>query len=368
MTTFMASRNRTDRLRGWNSARPLYRYIWRTSRSSQIVICLLIAMITPLPMVILEFQRRIVDDAVGARNLGLLVALGAGYFAVVCLRLLLKYVADVVKGRTAETIARDLRLRIMKGTRAIWHPKSSDSNDETVGTAISMLGAETEDMSGFAGDALSLPLLTGGTVIWVLGYLMWIEPLITAIALVLYIPQLLIVPATQFTINRLARLRIRQLRSLSDLAVHGSFSRASARKVRAVSGRADAQRQKDGTPNRFQEKVRRSRDRGPGQAVGQVFIDRIYRFRIQIYLRKFFLTELGNFLDSIGPIIVLTVGGYLAIMGQTQVSTFVVFISGLQKIADPWDQMVTFYRTVSNTGVMFDMIRARLAGTAGEIS
>jgi len=333
MTMSMARRSRTDQLRGWNSARPLYRYIWRTSRSSQVSICVLAAIITPLQMVGLEFQRRIVDDAVGSRNVHLLVALGAGYFAVICLRLLLKYLVDILKGRTAETIARDLRLRIMRGTQAIRRPRNKDSDDEKAGTAVSMLGAETEDMSGFAGDAFSLPLLTGGTVVWVVGYLIWVEPLITAIALVLYIPQLLIVPATQFTINRLARLRIRQLRNLSRLAVHGASKR------------------------------RRS-----SQTPGQIFIDRIYRFRIRIYMRKFFLAEFGNFLDSIGPIIVLTVGGYLAIMGKTQVSTFVVFISGLQKIADPWDQMVTFYRTVSNTGVMFDMIRARLAGSAGEIS
>lgn len=284
-------------------------------------------------MVGLEFQRRIVDDAVGARNIRLLIALGAGYVAVVCLRLLLKYLVDIVKGRTAETIARDLRLRIMKGMQAIWPRRTNYSDDEKLGTAISMLGTETEDMSGFAGDALSLPLLTGGTAIWVVGYLMWIEPLITAIALILYVPQLLVVPPTQFTINRLARLRIRQLRNLSHLAIHGP-----------------------------------SRGHGRAQTAGQTFIDRLYRLRMRIYVRKFFLTELGNFLDSLGPIIVLIIGGYLAIVGETQVSTLVVFISGLQKIADPWDQMVTFYRSVSNTGVMYDMIRARLAGTPGEIS
>ncbi len=313
--------------------RPLYRYIWRTSRSSQISICLLVAVITPLPMAGLEFQRRIVDDAVGERNVRLLVALGAAYVAVVCLRLLLKYLADIIKGRTAEAIARDLRLRIMKATQAIWPRRADDSDDEKLGTAISMLGAESEDMSGFAGDALSLPLLTGGTVMWVVAYLIWVEPLIAVIALILYFPQLLIVPATQFTINRLARLRIRQLRNLSHLAIHGS-----------------------------------PKGRGRGQTAGQVFIDRLYRLRIRIYMRKFFLSEFGNFLDSLGPIIVVTVGGYLAIMGETQVSTLVVFISGLQRIADPFDQLVTFYRTASNTGVMYDMIRTRLAGTPGEIS
>lgn len=31
-----------------------------------------------------------------------------------------------------------------------------------------------------------------------------------------------------------------------------------------------------------------------------------------IYLRKFSLTALGNFLDALGPLIVLMVGGYLA--------------------------------------------------------
>jgi ABC-type bacteriocin/lantibiotic exporter with double-glycine peptidase domain len=327
------SGDRTGHSGGWSSARRLYRYIWQTSRSVQIAICLLVAIITPLQMVSLEFQRRIVDDAVGARNVWLLVALGAGYFAVVSLRLSLKYLLDIIKGRAAEKTARDLRLRIMTGTQAIRASEDRASNDENIGTTISMLGAETEDMSGFAGDALSVPLLTGGTVIWVVGYLIWIEPLITAIALVLYIPQFFIVPTIQHAINRLARLRILQLRNLGQLASHGP-SKGQAR----------------------------------NQTAGQIFIDRLYRFRIRIYIRKFFLAEFGNFLDSLGPIVVLVFGGYLAIIGETQVSTLVVFISGLQKIADPWDQMITFYRTVSNTGVMYDMVRARLAGTPGEIS
>lgn len=329
----MAKGNRTAHIGGWQAARPLYRYIWHTSRKSQIAVCLLIAFITPLPMVSLEFQRRIVDDAVGARNVRLLVALGAGYAAVVCLRLLLKYLVDLVKGRTAEIIARDLRLRIMKATQALW-PRRRDhaDDDEKVGTAISMLGAEIEDLSGFAGDAFALPLLTGGTVAWVVGYLLWIEPLIATIALLLYFPQLIVVPTIQFTINRLARLRIQQLRNLSHLAIHGSANNKT------------------------------------GQIAGQAFIDRLYRIRISIYVRKFFLTELGNFLDSLGPIVVLTVGGYLAITGQTQVSTLVVFISGLQRIGDPLDQMITFYRSVSNSGVMYDMIRLRLEGSPGKIS
>jgi ABC-type bacteriocin/lantibiotic exporter with double-glycine peptidase domain len=61
-----------------------------------------------------------------------------------------------------------------------------------------------------------------------------------------------------------------------------------------------------------------------------------------------------------GTLIVLMVGGYLVIQGKTQVGTLVVFISGLGRIADPWDQIINFYREVSNTAVMFDMIAQRL--------
>lgn len=333
MTISLASVGRPDR-NGWNSARPLYRYVWRATRFQQIKICLLMAVITPLSMASLEFQRRIIDDALGAGNVRLLAMLGAGYTALICIRLLLKYAADIVKGKTVETIARDLRLRVMRARQAIWPQRPSYPQDEKIATAISMLGAETEDMSSFAGEALSLPLLTLGTIMWVAVYLIWIEPLIAAIALVLFLPQVAVVPVMQFTINRLAHLRIKQLRNLSHLAIRG------------------------GPEGRL----------GRSPTLGQALIDRLYRIRIQIYMRKFFITELGNFLDALGPVMILAVGGYLVIHGETQVSTLFVFMSGLQKIADPWDQMITFYRTVSNTGVMFDMIRLKLAETPGEIS
>lgn len=307
------------------SVHGLYRYIWRTSRPGQIAICILTAIIAPLTMVILEIQRRIIDDAVGPRNVRLLAILGGAYVAVICLRIGLKYALDMAKGRTVETVARDLRLKIMKRAHSLRREKGKNSNHVNAGTIVSMLGVEAEDMSGFAGDALALPLLNGGTVLSVVGYLIWVEPLIALLALIVYFPQVLIVPATQFTINRLGRIRIRLVRNLGFLAVSDPDHRGHG-----------------------------------GRMPGKILIDRLYRVRMWIYLRKFFLAELGNFLDSFGPIIVLTVGGYLAITGQTQVSTIVVFISGLQKIADPWDQMITFYRTVSNTAVMYEMIRDKL--------
>lgn len=302
--------------------RALYIYVWRTSRTKQIIICLLTMILSPLSMVPLELQRRIVDYALGERNLGLLAILAGTYLIVVCVQGSLKYLLNMIKGTAVETIARDLRLRILKKTH---FAKSDEPTTLNAGAVVSMLAAETEDVSGFGGEALAVPLLTAGTVMYVAGYLLWVDPVIAVLAVIIYFPQALIVPMTQHTINRLARLRIQLVRNLGHLAV-GNLGRT-----------------------------------GPmPRTPGSVLVNRIYTVRIWIYLRKFSLAALGNFLDSLGVIIVLSVGGYLVIQGKTQVGTLIVFISGLGKIADPWDQLVNFYRSVSNTAVMYDMIRTRL--------
>ena len=88
------------------------------------------------------------------------------------------------------------------------------------------------------------------------------------------------------------------------------------------------------------------------------------RARVKIYRVKFALTALGNFVDAIGPLIVLSVGGWLVLQGKTEVGTLVVFISGFQKIAEPWDQLLTFYRTTSNARVKYKLIADAMPGDA----
>lgn len=308
------------------SARSLYRYIWTNSRKQQLIICALTMSISPLPMAYLELQRRIVDDALTTRNLHLLAFLGVIYLGIISFKSALKYALNMTKGMAVEKVARHIRqgILIKAGSRG-----GSDRGDDVTGaTLVSMLSVETEDMSGFAGDAFAVPLLSTGTILYVAGYLLWVQPAIAALAICVYFPQVLIVPYTQHRINRLARLRIRLTRFLGYLAT----LRAEPR-----------------------------RDTLP---VGWLYIDRLYRVRIWLYLRKFLISELGNFLASTGPLIVLTLGGYLVITGRTEVGTLVVFISGLQRISDPWDDLVNFYRAVSNTTVLYAMIREKVEPSA----
>jgi len=297
----------------------LYRYVWRVSRTGQLRICLLTAIVTPLAMVPLELQRRIVDDALYARTLWLLLALGAGYLAVVIVQNAIKYLLNVVKGRVLEVVARDLRYRIL--ARA-----GSGGMDE--GTAVSMLAAEAEEVGGFASESLSVPLLQGGTILFVAGYLTWVEPRVAVLALFLYLPQAIVVPRVQQAINRLIRRRTWTIRKLDRNVI-------------------DALRHFPLAPDELRERA------------GSL-IEAAFDTRMKIYVRKYFLTLFGNLLDALGPIVVLVVGGYLVIRGETEISTLVVFISGLQKIADPWDQLINFYRTTSNKRTTYLMIEEAL--------
>lgn len=68
------------------------------------------------------------------------------------------------------------------------------------------------------------------------------------------------------------------------------------------------------------------------------------------------LTFLGNFLDALGPLGVLFVGGIVVLYGRADIPTLLVFISGFQRVVDPWDQLINFYRTAANAGVKYRLI------------
>jgi ABC-type bacteriocin/lantibiotic exporter with double-glycine peptidase domain len=303
----------------------LYAYIWRTTRYGQMQICLLTALVAPMAMVPLELQRRIVDDALTSRNVRELLLLGAGYAAVALVQNGLKYVLNLTKGRVLEDVTRDLRRRILDQVA----PRAAGAAAQAAGraddgTTLSILAAEAEDVGGFASESFALPLLQIGTMLFVIGYLLWVQPLIAVMAIVVYLPQAVLVPMVQGTINRLARLRTTVVRRLGHYALGNG--------------------------------ERRPDDRGRRLRHAEHLVERAYATRIRIYYLKYALTFLGNVLDAAGPILVLMVGGYLVIRGQTEVSTLVVFISGFQRLAGPWDELVNFYRTGSNARIAYALV------------
>ncbi|MBT8436826.1 MAG: hypothetical protein KJP11_05605, partial [Gammaproteobacteria bacterium] len=187
---------------------------------------------------------------------------------------------------------------------------------------------ESEYVGEFASASLSTPLLQGGTIVWVMAYLVWVEPRIALLAILIYTPQAFLAPKVQQIVNRLARRRTRIMRKLGSQTV--SFDSLEESEHAGLRSQAD------------------------------LLVEQMYKLRMIIYRQKYILTFLGNFLDSFGVLVVLLVGGYMLIHDQTEVSTLVVFISGFQKVSDPWSQLVNFYRSVSNARVTFGLVAEQI--------
>lgn len=154
----------------------------------------------------------------------------------------------------------------------------------------------------------------------VLGYLIYLQPLMALVAIVVFLPQFILVPVMQGAINRRVGVRVFILRKMSIAFVETDTRNASS---------DDAQ-------------DRRSK--------------RLFDLNMGIYKIKFSLNFVMNFLTSIGIASILGLGGYFVINGQTEIGTVVAFVSGLAKITSPWGDLVNWFRDYRITHERYSLI------------
>lgn len=297
----------------------LYGYVWRTSKRQQLWICLLAVVVALLAMAPLELQRRVINQAIEGQSLRLLAWLGGLYLAVILLQAGLKYALRVYTGRVAEDVIRGCRAHLYATAVA---PERRTDEGAVEGKAVSIIGSEIEQVGGFVGEAWSEPLVRGGMVASLLGYMLFVEPLLAAISLAVFAPQLLIVPRIQAVVNRLAGRRIALMRSVGDQVVEAHEGGCAERDAEA-----------------FERDLKRVRDN-----------------RVRIYLFKHLNKGLVNLLNHLGPLSVMMVGGYMVITGGTTLGVVVAFMSGFDRLADPARQLLAYYQLAAQTRVKYQMI------------
>ena len=318
-------------------ARSLYGYVWRMSGWHQGWLSLLAALVAGLSMAPLELQRRIVNNAIGGEDLPLLGLLAAVYLAVVVLQTGLKYLLRVGQGWVSESAIRYTRRHLL----GIHHDRSVPDRDDQArsnerrgagegggdegGRAVSIIGAEVEHLGGFVGEAVAEPLVTGGMMLAILGYMFVVEPVLAAACLVFFVPQAIGVPLIQRVVNRFVERRIGMLRDFGEQV--------------ALAGAAHG--------------ARPHADLG---ADHDAKLDAIYGNRIRIFLWKFASKGLVNLFNGLAPVTALVVGGYLVIVGQTSLGVVVAFISGFERLADPLRELIAFYRLAAQSQVRHEAI------------
>ena len=306
----------------------VYHYIFRYSKLRQIVVIMMTLALLPLAPIPLELQRRLLDDAVANKDVNLLIWLATLYVGALLLSAGLKLAMRVQRELISAQIVHSLRRSVFYCIYTITPPskiKASAEGEDVVdeGAVVSMLSSEVEKLGGFAGSAISGPLLQIGTLVSVLGYMFYIEPLVAAIALALYSPQFIVVPIFQARMNRLAGKKALKVRELGNFIVD----------------QAENELLEQEPPTAFTE-----------------LTDTILRIRTKFLMTKNIMKTINNLLIAMGPFGVIAYGGYLAIQGQIEVGVILAFVSGLERLGGPIRDLIGSYGSITDARMRYGIL------------
>ena len=332
----------------------IFRYIWRYSRNSQIVVLALVLGSLPFYFLMLDLPRKIVNGPIqgtgfeadgasaafmkftiavpgflqqffGAARLNLfegyqmeripyLFALSSFLLLLVAVNGVFKLQINTLKGRMGERTLRRLRYQLFD--RVLRFPTIHVRKVRQAEVA-SMIKDEVEPLGGFIGDAFVQPAFLGGQAITALLFILiqsfWLGLVAGAIVLV----QAFIIPKLRRRILELGRERQLAARHLAG------------RVGEVVEGALEIHAHDTSHYERAEITGR----------LGHIFL-----LRFEIYRRKFQVKFLNNTLAQVTPFIFYSVGGYFAINGSMDIGQLVAALVAYKELPSPvkelidWDQ------------------------------
>lgn len=323
MPRFLFAPRRIRRTGDDSPAGSLFGYVWRMSGRHQLWICLVALVVAGLTAIPLELQRRLVDDVIRDGQVGLLWILGSAYLAVLLVQGGAKYALHLYQSWLSESAIRYNRAHLTRlyERREQTEALAEGSRGAHGGEAVSIIGAEVDRLGGFVGEGLSQPVVNGGMMVAIVGYMLVVEPLVALISLVFVAPQIVLMPVLQQRVNRLTEERVVLLRDLSDRLTELPAAEEDYRDS-ALPGRLDS----------------------------------IYDNHLRIFFWKFGQKAMINLLNGLAPLSVLVVGGLMVIEGETTIGVVVAFISGFDRLSNPLRELIAYYRIAAQANVQHRMI------------
>jgi ABC-type bacteriocin/lantibiotic exporter with double-glycine peptidase domain len=301
--------------------RDLYRAIWQLTGQRQVLLIGLSLLVAALAAVPLKFQQLVVNNLVYGGNVRWLAWLCAGFLASILLSAALKFALGLQLSIVGERVVLLIRERLYANHVA---DGQGGANDVTPrGTLVTMLAAEAEIVGSFAGSAISSPVVQLGTLVSVIGFIAISQPWLGLLALIVVVPQAVIVLGIQRRINAQVRARAQFLRNASD--------RISTSEMAQVE---------DGVVADFHH----------------IFAARRRIFTLKLS-SKFALAAIS----ALGKVGILFLGGWLVLKGRSDVGTVVASLTGLLRIEGPWRDLVSFFRAASTARVKYEMLAPAIA-------
>ena len=287
----------------------LINFVWQMTSWRQVVICEFAIIVALLNFAPIEVQRRLIDDAISKSDVKALIWLGALYGLVVVSSVAFKYVLLVAQswiGESAVKHARDDLLAI---------GEKREPHSTTGGQAVTVIGTEVDKLGGFVGEHLSQAVVNGTLILAISIYMLVVEPLIALYSFAIILPQAILTPVLQEKLNKLVERHLGLVRQLGDQLVEDQPAVAPQRTVAAI-----------------------------------------FRNRLRFFMLKYGLKSALNLVNAFGPMLVLLIGGYMVIQGQTTIGIVVAFVSGFDRLSQPLRDLLAFYREVAQAGVQLRMI------------
>lgn len=244
-----------------------------------------------------------------------LIALSMTFLILVIINGLFKFYINLYKGRLGERMLRRLRFELVD--RVLRFPLSHFKRVKQSEVA-SMVKDEVEPIGGFVGEAFVTPVFLGGQAITAMAFIMlqsfWLGLIAGGIVLV----QAILIPRLRRRLIELGRQRQLTARQLSG------------RVGELVDGIAAVHVNDTSNLERADVSSR---------------LGKIFSIRYELFLRKFFVKFLNNFLAQLTPFVFYLLGGYFALTGRLDIGQLVAVIGAYKDLPGPirdlinWDQL-----------------------------
>lgn len=340
--------------------RNIFKYIWDYSRREQIAVVLLVilSMIPyylafdlpkqivngPLqgqgfdtpgstqPFMALDFEIPLIgtnihlSDGIQLERLPLLVALSFTFLALVVVNGLFKYVINTRKGLLGERLLRRGRYVLID---RILRFRPGRAAQMKAGEVASMVKDEIEPLGGFSADAFTQPVLLGGQAITALVFIFVQHFWLGAVAGVLAVVQVAVIPRMRrrlIVLGRERQLTARELAGQVAEIVDGIQTIHANDATNLVRARVASR------------------------------LGRIFKIRYDIYQWKFLVKFVNNSIAQVTPFFFYLIGGYLTIVGKLDVGQLIAVINAYKELPGPMKELIDWDLARQDVQVKYEQI------------
>ncbi len=304
----------------------LYSWVLYKNIPLQLTVIGVIVITVAMRVLPLEMQKRIINEAIGMKDLPALYRYCAIYIGAVTVAGILKFIINLIQVNIGERTLKIVRERLYEHLLSLpvqFYRRTSPGN------VISYIITEFIPVATFIGQAVAVPAVNILTFFAMAGYMIHLNPTIGLISIAIYPIELFILPRIQKYFRKANRDRIKHTQSLSGLvgeAVSG---------VHEVHSNASIPLEK----GRFSE-----------------VLEKLYKATVMQNGIKFGIKFVNNFFMSLGPFVLFLIGGYYAIKGHFDVGAIVAFLAAYEKLYDPWKELMEFWQVYQDSSVRYNQI------------